>query len=368
MRKVPFFDYPQHWLRDREDMLSIIDKTASQGGFIMQEDLELFEKELADYVNCSFSLGVANATDAMEIYLQALGVGHGDEIIISAHTMLATASAVVMAGAKPVPVDIGEDNLICSESIEKSINQNTVAIMPTQLNGRTCDMENIQHLTEKHSLLLVEDSAQALGSKFKGKSAGTFGSAGCISFFPAKVVGCFGDAGSILTNDESLFNKMYAIRDHGRDKDGEVICWGRNSRLDNIQAAILRSKLDSYDEVISKRRLVATIYDERLNEINEIKLPPGPNDSEHHFDIYQNYEIEAEDRDSLKEYLEKNNVGTLIQWGGKAINHFKNLGFDQNLPNTKRFFDNCLMLPMNIFIDDDDVHYVCDKIIEFYRR
>ena len=236
MKKIPFFDYPRLWNDHKRNFLSIIDSVASSGGFILQKEVTHFENELAKFVGVNYSVGVGNATDAMEIFLEAIGLKKGDEIIISSHTMLATASAIKVAGGIPVPVDIGDDNLICPKSIEEAITSNTVGIMPTQLNGRTCDMDKIKKIASKYNLFIVEDAAQALGSKFKDQHAGTFGLASCISFFPAKVLGCFGDAGAVIVNDKNLYHKIFQIHDHGRDLDGKVKRWGRNSRLDNLQA------------------------------------------------------------------------------------------------------------------------------------
>jgi len=255
-RSVQFFEYPRMWSDDKEDLLSIIDDVASTGGFILQKAVSDFETELANYTGTNYAVGVGNATDGMEIFLEAIGIQPGDEIIISSHTMLATASAIKVCGGVPIPVDIGYDNLICPEAIEEAITSNTVGIMPTQLNGRICDMDAILTIAKKHNLFLVEDAAQALGSKYKGQHAGTFGLASDISFFPAKVLGCLGDAGGVLVNDKELFHKIYQIHDHGRDVDGEIKRWGRNSRLDNLQAAILSHKLKSYKNVIERRREV----------------------------------------------------------------------------------------------------------------
>ena len=368
IRKVPFFDYPRLWTDERDELIKIIDTTASSGGFIMQQALSNFEVELARYCGCGYSVGVANATDGMEIFLEAIGIKQGDEIIISSHTMLATASAIKVAGGVPVPVDIGYDNLIDPNCIKEAITSRTVGIMPTQLNGRTCNMDLIIEIAEKNGLFIVEDAAQALGSKFKGKSAGTFGLASDISFFPAKVMGCLGDAGAVLVNDDKLYADIYQIHDHGRDlNDGEVKRWGRNSRLDNIQAAILSHKLKSYNNIIERRRNIATIYTERLSHLDELELPVAPGVEPDHFDVFQNYELKANCRNKLKMFLAKEGIGTLIQWGGTAIHQFNKLGFDQKCPKTDDFFEKCIMLPMNNFISNDDVHYVSDKIIEFYR-
>ena len=366
MRNIPFFEYPRLWSDNKDSLLQIIDKTASTGGFIMQKALADFELELANYTDANYAVGVGNATDGMEIFLEAIGLKPGDEIIISAHTMLATASAIKVAGGVPIPVDIGDDNLICPQAIEEAITKNTVGIMPTQLNGRVCDMDAIMQIARKHSLFVVEDAAQALGARYKGKHAGTFGLASDISFFPAKVLGCLGDAGAVLVNDKDLFHTIYQIHDHGRDVDGEVKRWGRNSRMDNIQAAILSYKLKSYDKVISRRREIAQMYQDRLGNLETLKLPPSPSESPDHFDVYQNYELQAENRDELREFLKENGIGTLIQWGGKAVHQFEQLGFNQRLPKTEKFFERCLMLPMNVFISDEDVMYICECILEFY--
>lgn len=367
-RSVPFFEYPRLWSDEKEQLLSIIDDVSSTGGFILQQAVSDFEVDLANYTGSNYSVGVGNATDGMEIFMEAIGVQKGDEIIISSHTMLATASAIKVAGGVPIPVDIGEDNLICAQAIEEAITPNTVGIMPTQLNGRVCDMDPILAIAEKYGLFVVEDAAQALGAKYKGKCAGTFGLASDISFFPAKVLGCLGDAGGVLVNDKGLYHKIYQLHDHGRDTDGEVKRWGRNSRLDNIQAAILSHKLKSYDEVISRRRAVAQMYQDRLGGLEQLNLPAPPSTITDHFDVYQNYEMQADNRDGLKSHLAKQNIGTLIQWGGTAVHQFTQLGFNQVLPKTERFFERCIMLPMNVFISDSDVDYICESVLQFYKK
>lgn len=367
LKNVPFFEYPRLWSDDRNDLISIIDDVSSTGGFILQKAVAEFETELAAYSGANYSVGVGNATDGMEIFLEAIGIEEGDEIIISSHTMLATASAIKVAGGIPIPVDIGADNLIDPQAITDAITPNTVGIMPTQLNGRVCDMDAILAIAKRHGLFIVEDAAQALGARYKGKHAGTFGLASDISFFPAKVLGCLGDAGAVLVNDKNLFHQIYQLHDHGRDVNGEVKRWGRNSRLDNIQAAILSYKLKSYDKVIMRRREVAGMYQERLGSLEELQLPQPPSTDSHNFDVYQNYELAADKRDELKAFLSKKNIGTLVQWGGSAVHHFTHLGFNQVLPATDAFFERCIMLPMNIFISNCDIDYICESVTEFYR-
>ncbi len=366
--KIPFFDYPRLFLDKKDEYLNVFSEVSSRGAFIMQKDVEDFEKNLSQFVSSNYSIGVANATDGLEISWMALNLRQGDEVICSAHTMLATASSIKVAGGNPIPVEIGDDNLIDPDAIEASITSRTVGIMPTQLNGRTCDMERIMEIANKYKLFVVEDAAQALGSKFKGKNAGTFGNASAISFFPAKVLGCFGDAGAILCQDENIFDRAYQLHDHGRDKDGNVKSWGRNSRLDNLQAAILNFNLKSYETIIQRRREIASRYDSRLSVLDELKLPESPKKNSDHFDVFQNYEIVAQRRNGLQKYLKDNGIGTLIQWGGKAIHQWEHLGFNLHLPKSEAFFKECIMIPMNMFISNDDIDYICEKIIDFYRK
>jgi UDP-2-acetamido-2-deoxy-ribo-hexuluronate aminotransferase len=365
---VPFFNYPRVYTDDRDAFLSIFDEVGKRGAFILQKDLRDFESALAAYTGAKHAMGVANATDGLEFGWMAIGMRPGDEVIFSSHTMLATAAAVKTAGGVPVPVELGPDNLIDPDAVEAAITPRTVGIMPTQLNGRTCDMDRIMSIAAKHRLFVVEDAAQALGSRFKGKHAGTFGHASAISFFPAKVLGCLGDGGGFLTNDNTIADKAWQLHDHGRDADGEVRSWGRNSRLDNLQAAFLLHRLKTYDQVVARRRAVAAIYQARLGDMQELQLPPAPDTDPDHFDVYQNYELQADRRDELKEHLRVHGIGTLIQWGGKAVHQWERLGFQVKLPKTERFFARCIMLPMNVFVTDDEVHYVCDQVRSFYRR
>jgi len=228
------------------------------GAFILQEDVGLFERELAAYLGCKHAIGVANATDALTIILRAMGLGPGDEVILPAHTFVASAAAIHWAGATPVICDIGPDNLMDPVDAERLISSRTRALMPVQLNGRTSNMDRVGDVARRHGLQVVEDSSQALGSRFKGRCAGTWGRAGVFSFYPAKLIGAFGDAGAIVTDEDSLAAEMRLLRDHGRSgHGGEVQRWGMNSRLDTMQAAVLRVKLRHYAEEIAHRRAIA---------------------------------------------------------------------------------------------------------------
>jgi dTDP-4-amino-4,6-dideoxygalactose transaminase len=367
MKSIPFFNYPDVFFSNEDAFLSIIRDVGRRGAFIMQKELVEFESNLAAFTGAKFAVGVGNATDALQLGLMGGGIRPGDEIIFSSHTMIATASAIHFAGAIPIPIEAGPDHLMNPEAIESAITNRTKAILPTQLNGRTANMKDIQKVANKHGLEIYEDAAQALGSKYKGKSAGTFGKASCVSFYPAKVLGCLGDGGAILTNDAKLYKNVLALRDHGRNENGDIHIWGMNSRLDNIQAAILDYQLKSYDKVIARRREIAKHYRERLGQLETLILPPGPVGNGDHYDVYQNYEIEAEQRDKLRAYLDRCGIGTLIQWGGKAVHQFRRLGFSQSLPYTEQLLGRMLMIPLNLSLTDDDIDYICDTIIKFYQ-
>jgi len=230
-------------------------------------------------------------------------------------------------------------------------------------------MEAIMEIAKEHNLIVLEDAAQGLGAKHKGKGVGSFDKGGTISFYPAKNLGSFGDAGGFVTNDKEMYEKVMLLRDHGRNDDGVFVMWGFNSRLDNLQAAFLNYKIGYYDEEIVRRREIAQIYQDKLGSLKELLLPPAPNDNEDYFDVYQNYEIEAEKRDELKDYLKANGVGTLIQWGGQPVHSITSLGFSgTGLPYTEEMFKKCLMIPMNTALSNGDVEYVCDQIIKFYTK
>jgi dTDP-4-amino-4,6-dideoxygalactose transaminase len=368
VRNVPFFDYPGLFAANEADYSAIFRNVCSRGAFIKQKDLAEFERELAAFLGISHVLGVGNATDGLHIALRAAGIGPGDEVIFSSHTMLATASAIHFAGATPVPVECGSDHLISPDAVQSAISSRTRAIMPTQLNGRTANMAALQKLADSHGLLIVEDAAQALGSRFRDRLSGTFGAISAISFYPAKVLGCFGDGGAIVTNDTGIFERAASLCDFGRNGTGEVVRWGLNSRLDNLQAAILSFQLGRYQHVMDRRRRIAAMYQHMLGDLRELLLPPAPDSDSDHYDIYQNYEIEAERRDELKRFLAENGVGTLIQWNGTPVHQCKALGFKQQLPYTDYLFTRMLMLPVHMTLQDEDVAYLAETIRRFYGK
>ncbi len=369
LKKVPFFNYQALYMSQRDELLKTMDDVCQRGAYILQRDLEELERNLAEFLGCRHVIGVANGTDGLIIAFKAAGIQPGDEVILPSHTYVATAASVHLTGGKPVLVECGPDHMISADAILKAITPKTKFLMPVQVNGRTCDMDKIMKIAADHKLTVIEDAAQALGSKFGGQCAGTFGLAGMFSFYPAKLLGCFGDGGALSTNDDAMADRMRLWRDHGRNPTGEVVGWGLNSRLDNLQAAILNLKLKSYPQDILRRREIAAMYHSELGKIEQLTLPPGPDANSKHFDVYQNFELEADRRDQLKTYLAEKGVGTIIQWAGKAVHQLKGLGFENvKLPITEQMTSRFLMLPMHVALSNEDVSYVCQQISDFYKK
>jgi dTDP-4-amino-4,6-dideoxygalactose transaminase len=363
---IPFFDYPALFARHETEIADTILAVMRSGKYILQEELVDFETELAEYLGIRAAIGVGSGTEGIFIGLKAADLGSGDEIILPSHTFIATASAVTAAGATPVLVDVRDDHLMDPQSVEAAITDRTRAIIPVHLNGRTCEMDTIGEIAGKHSLCIIEDAAQALGSSFKGRFAGTFGMTGSFSFYPAKLLGCFGDGGAVVTDDQAVAERIFSLRDHGRMDDGGVREWSYNTRLDNIQAALLSLKLRYFDDDLRRRREIAAAYDSRLGRYEELLLPPPPVESGDHHDVFQNYEVECTRRDDLREHLAGLAVGTIIQWGGTAVHQFPALGFDVQLPVTERIMRDSLLLPMHPALSDEDVDGVCDAIDSFF--
>lgn len=369
-RSIPFFNYPALFAEKEQELSQVMLDVCRRGAYILQKDLADFEKNLVKYMDVKHVFGVANGTDAIWLGLMAVGIGPGDEVILPSHTYIATAASVHFVGATPVLADIGPDHMLDPASVETLITTRTKAILPVQVNGRTCDMDALQAIADKHGLIIVEDSAQGLGSRFKGRMAGTFGKFGTSSFYPAKLLGCLGDGGAVFTNDDSVAERLAHLRDHGRNPEtGKVVAWGFNSRLDNLQAAILDFKLKTFEQDVARRRAIAARYQAGLGDLKEVTLPPAPDVDPRHFDSYQNYELEANNRNELRAHLEKNGIKTIIQWAGTPVHQFEALGFQNvRLPATDRFFTRCFMLPMNTTVADDDVDYICEHIRSFYGR
>lgn len=367
--KVRYIDYPTAFRKMEGEIMHTIRQVLQGGDLILRHHVQEFEEHLAQFVGTRFAIGVNSGTDALHLSLRAVGIGPGDEVITVSHTFVATAAAIHHAGATPILVDIGDDHNMDVSLVEQAITPRTRAIIPVHLNGRMCDMERLMAIAQRHGLLVIEDAAQALGATFKGRKAGAFGIAGCFSFYPAKVLGAFGDAGAVVTNDSQVAQRLRWLRNHGRTEDGDIAFFAFNSRLDNLHAAILALKLRQVPEWIAYRRHLASLYQRHLSDIPYLRLPPPPVEEGPYWDVYQNYEIEAEDRDALVAHLKERGVEVMLPWGGKAVHQFKALGLSGfSLPKTEEVFRRVLMLPMHPELTEEHIAYVAQSIRTFYSR
>jgi dTDP-4-amino-4,6-dideoxygalactose transaminase len=367
--RVRFINYPAAFAKMEAETVATVRMVLAQGDLMLRQQLRDFEAEFAAFVGTRYAIGVSNCTDGLHLAIRAAGIGVDDEVITVSHTFVATAAAIHHAGATPVLVDIGDDHNMNVDLVEAAVTPRTRAVVPVHLNGRVCDMAKLMALAERRDLVVIEDSAQALGGSFKGTRGGAFGLAGCFSFYPAKLLGAYGDAGAVVTNDTNVAERIRRLRDHGRTANGEIAEWSFNCRMDNLQAALLSLKLPKLPEWIARRRELAAIYHHELSGLPELRLPPPPVEDGLYFDVFQNYETEAADRDRLVAHLKAQGVEILVPWGGKAIHHSKALGFsDVRLPRTDRLFREVLMLPMHTELTGADVRYVCECVRRFYGR
>ena len=364
--KVPFVNYPLQYRNLEGEIDSAIKRVLSEGQLILRDDVEKFEKDLASFVGTKYAVGVNSGTDALLLSLKAAGIGAGDEVITVSHTFLASIAVIVHAGATPVLIEVKEDFLMDMDRVEAAITEKTKAIMPVHLNGRVCDMERLMAIAEKHDLVVIEDAAQALGAKYNGKTAGSFGTTGCFSFYPAKLLGSLGDGGAVTTNDEHIAEQVRLLRNHGQKTKTDIQLFGFTSRLHNIQAAILNIKLPHVPEWIERRREIAVLYEKGLSGISGIKTPSSPSSEAPYFDVFQNYVLKAEKRNELFEYLKDKEVETLIK--DPIANHkHPNLGLDHfSLPYTEQLANMVISLPLYPELINEQVEYVIDSVKCFY--
>jgi len=365
--KIPFVGYKLQYKNLKSEIDAAVKRVLSQGDLILREDVEKFEKNLADFVGAKYAVGLNSGTDALFLSLKAAGIGKGDEVVTVSHSFIASISTIVQSGATPVLVDVKEDFLMDMEKLKEAITPKTKVIIPVYLNGRMCEMEKLMEVVEKHNLIIVEDAAQSLGAEFQGKKAGSFGLTGCFSFYPAKVLGCFGDGGAITTNNPEVAEKIRLLRDHGEKSKTEIVCYGWNSRLDNLQAAVLNVKLKYLPGWIKRRREIAEIYNKGLSGIVGVKLPPSPGSDSEHFDVFQNYVIRAKKRDELFGYLKENGVETLIK--DSVPNHWqKGLGLSHfSLPFTEQLAKEVISLPIYPELTKKQIDYAIESIKNFYK-
>ena len=341
-----------------------------RGEFIFQKHTQEFEERLAKFVGVKHAVAVNSGTGALFLSLKAAGIGPGDEIIVPSHTYIASINVIVHCGATPVLVDVRtEDHLMALDQVEMAINARTRAIMPVHLNGRVCDMTRLMALANSHGLRVFEDAAQALGAKHAGQMAGSFGATGSFSFYPAKLLGSYGELGAVTTNDDELARKIQYLRSHGELASylrpagpRQIYDFGYGMLPDNLQCAVINVKLDYLPDWIRRRRAIAKRYDVNLRGQVPLWLPPrGAGD------VFQNYVIRSRVRDDLQYFLQKNGVETLISW--PVPNHLQGgltalSGY--SLPGTEQLSREVLSLPCNHMLRDEEVDLVCDTIKRFY--
>ena len=363
--RVPFVDPKAHYRRLKPKIDAAITDCLTKGDLNYRQQLRNFEEHLAAFVGVRYAVGVNSGYHALHFSLLAAGIGPGDEVITVAHTFVATVSAIVHCGARPVLIDVGRDCNMDVEMLEQAITPKTKVIIPVHLNGRVCNMGRIMEVADRHGLVAIEDAAQALGATYRGKKAGSFGLAGCFSFYPFKVLGGFGDGGAVTTNDPHIARMVSLLRYNGEDREtGEYHYHGYTALLDNVQAAVLDVKLRYLPQWIEHRRTIADLYRQGLEGISDLCLPHFSEDKQ--FDIHQNYVVRTKERDPLREHLRRSGVETLVHWPKPMWEH-KGLALENlHLPETESICREVISLPMSAETTPEQVEIVVQSIREFF--
>ncbi len=369
MMHVPFVDLKAQYLSIKEDIDKAVSNVIEETSFVGGPYVKKFEEAFAKAYGMKHCIGVGNGTDAIYILLKMLGIGSGDEVITVANSWISTSETISQTGAKPVFVDIEEDYFNINPSlIERKITPRTKAVIPVHLYGQPALMDEIVNICEKYQLTLVEDCAQAHFAQYKGRFVGTFGMASTFSFYPGKNLGAYGDAGGILTNDDTLAEKMRMYANHGALKKHQHQIEGINSRLDSMQAAILTAKLPHIHKWNNARLDRALLYNKLLEGVNEVKTPVIRKDCKHIFHVY---EIRVEKRNELIDFLNSKNVQTAIHYPTPLplLPAYKYLGYsNEDFPVAANYMGKILSLPMYPELTDAQVVYVVNCIKEFYGR
>ena len=372
MKKIQMVDLVTQYQKIKPAVDSAIISVLETAQFINGPEVSAFQKELEAYLGVKHVIPCANGTDALQIALMALGLKPGDEVITPSFTFIATTEVIALLKLKPVFVDVDADTFcIDSAQIEAAITSKTKAIVPVHLYGQTANMEEIMKIANKHDLFVVEDNAQAIGSDYYFPTgevkAGGIGHIGCTSFFPSKNLGCYGDGGAIFTNDDVLASEMRMIVNHGQSKRYYHDRVGVNSRLDSIQAAVLRIKLRELDNYIDARRKVADYYDAYFAQFEGVKTPVRGKESRHVFHQYT-LTLEGIDRDGLNAFLAEKEIPSMIYYPVPAHKQemFASIGSGEtNLPVTDWLSERVLSLPIHTEMEEDQLDYICSGIAEY---
>jgi dTDP-4-amino-4,6-dideoxygalactose transaminase len=346
-----------------------INKVLDTHKYILGPQVKEFEEKMQKYTGAKYAIGCSSGTDALVLALKALQVGPGDEVITTPFTFFATAGSISRCGATPVFVDINADTFnIDADKIEAAITEKTKVIMPVHLFGQPAEMDKIMAIAKKHNLRVIEDNAQGIGAKFDDKCAATIGDIGTLSFFPSKNLGCMGDGGMCLTNDEQLASDLAQLRKHGENPKYFHKWVGLNSRLDTIQAAVLNVKLDYLEDWSDARRENAKLYYEMLADVAGIELPTI---HEKATTIYNQFTLKAERRDELMAFLKENEIGCAIYYP-KPLHIqecFEDLGYNEgDLPISEEVAKKVLSIPIYSELPKEKQLFVIEKIKEFYTK
>ncbi|MGE5483892.1 MAG: DegT/DnrJ/EryC1/StrS family aminotransferase [Ignavibacteriales bacterium] len=363
--RVRFVDPGKNYLSIKREIDQAFFDVMNNGDLIDRGQLRSFEENLARFVGTKYAVGLNSGYDSLHLSLRAAGIGPGDEVIVPAHTFVATCSAVVNVGATPVLVDVGHDFNIDVDKIDEAITPRTRGIIPVHLNGYMADMNRIMEIARRHSLVVVEDACQSLGSSIDGRRAGSWGLAGCWSFYPFKILGGYGDGGAITTDDPDVAAFARRMRYNGEDRDtGEYHGHGFTCLLDNIQAAFLDVKLKHLPAWTLRRKAIAERYRAGMADVPGLTLPHYDKPGFDH--VYQNYVVRSEHGDEFSDYLRKNGVEVLVQWRKPYYRH-EALGLvNRGFPETEALSREVCSLPMNVEMDDEQVDYVIDVVRSFH--
>lgn len=365
--KVPFGDLKIHYEQYKGAIDSAVQRVLSSGYFILGPELERFERDFEAFLDTGYVAGCASGTEAIYLALAACDVGPGDEVLVVAHTAVPTISAISMTGARPVFVDINRESYVMDEAaIEAKITNKTKVIMPVHLYGQMANMDQILAIAAKHNLKVVEDCAQSTGATYKGAQSGTLGDFGAFSFYPSKNLGAFGDGGAISTRQRENYDKLVMLRNYGQSKRYHHDIVGINSRLDEIQAAILAAQIPFVHEWNKRRREIADRYTEGLKDL--VETPVEQKDTKH---VYHLYVIQTDWRDELQAYLLDKGIQTLIHYPIPA--HLQKaygfLGYKTgDLPNTEYAAKRILSLPMFPELTNEQIDTVIDGIQQFFAE
>ena len=366
--KVPLLDLNRQYKSIQGEINEAIQKVLNHGMFVMGPEVKELESELAGYCDAKNGIGVASGTDALLLSLRGIGVGPGHEVITSTFTFFATAGVISRLGAKPVFIDIDPKTFnIDPAKIEKAVTEKTRAIIPVHLYGQMAEMDEIRSIAAKRNINIIEDAAQAIGSTYKNKKAGAFGVAACYSFFPSKNLGAYGDGGFVTTNDDRLADLIRRLRVHGAQPKYFHSTVGYNSRLDTIQAAVLKVKLKYLPSWHELRREKAGRYNEMLGDIPQVQTPYVSN---YNYHIYHQYTLIVEERDRLKDFLKKREIGldTYYPLPLHLQECYKDLHYKKgDLPVAEELAGKVISLPIFPELTGAEQEYVAESIREFYK-